>query len=166
MAVTFVKLQAYFALDAMDWTSSKTMLKTALAHPFDFASTLLSIRWIRFGIMGAIATVTYYLLGIFFVPVLGLPLLAGNTLAFVISFIISYLGHLKWTFRSQAAHMAALPRFAATQGIALVFNSIIVEGCNRASIPYEISMLIAISAVPVITYLILKFWVFREKERR
>ena len=39
---------------------------------------ILAKRWVRFGIVGGAASVSYFLLGLLFVSVLGLPTLAGN----------------------------------------------------------------------------------------
>lgn len=125
-------------------------------------TALLDKRWVRFGIVGAAATVSYYLLGLLFVPCLKLPLLLGNFLAYAISFIVSYLGQSKWTFEAHSSHAAMLPRFAATQAIGLGINSCIIEICSRLGIIYEISMLAAIVIVPVFVYFICKCWVFRK----
>lgn len=126
------------------------------------SDALLARRWIRFGLVGGAATVSYYLLGMLFVPCLKLPLLLGNFLAYAISFIVSYLGQSRWTFETHGNHAAMLPRFAATQAFGLVINSGIIEICSRLGIIYEISMLIAIVVVPVFVYAICKYWVFRK----
>lgn len=59
----------------------------------DLVRGLLARRWVRFGIVGGAASVSYFLLGLLFVNVAGLPTLAGNALAYALSFIVSYLGH-------------------------------------------------------------------------
>ena len=126
-----------------------------------FATRLLARRWMRFGIVGGAASLTYYFCGLFFVNLLGLPVLAGNTLAFVISFAVSYLGQALWTFQGKGGHRTMLPRFAATQGVALGFNSVLIWLLVRAGISYAVAMWVAIAAVPVAVYFICKLWVFR-----
>lgn len=126
-----------------------------------FVRGLLARRWMRFCIVGGAATLTYYFCGLFFVNLLGLPVLVGNTLAFVISFAVSYLGQCLWTFQGKAAHRTMLPRFGATQAVALGFNSVIIWLLIRAGVSYEIAMWGAIAAVPVAVYFICKLWVFR-----
>lgn len=126
-----------------------------------FVRGLLARRWIRFCIVGGAASLTYYFCGLFFVSLLGLPVLAGNTLAFVISFAVSYLGQCLWTFQGTGSHRTMLPRFAATQGVGLAINTGIIWLLIRAGVSYEIAMWVAIAAVPVAVYFICKLWVFR-----
>lgn len=91
-----------------------------------FVQSLLARRWVRFGLMGGLATLCYALLGLLFVNVWALPLLVGNGLAYLISFFVSYLGQSLWTFQARGGHRAMLPRFAATQAVGLGLNSCIV----------------------------------------
>ena len=65
-----------------------------------FARNLLARRWIRFGLVGGAATLCYALLGLLFVNAWAMPLLAGNALAYLISFAVSYLGQSLWTFQA------------------------------------------------------------------
>ena len=128
---------------------------------------ILAKRWVRFGIVGGAASVSYFLLGLLFVSVLGLPTLAGNALAYALSFIVSYLGQCLWTFRAAdagagiATHRTMLPRFAATQAVGLCCNSAIVWLLMQVGVPYAWAMPVAVLLVPVMVYLLCKYWVFR-----
>ncbi|WP_165079303.1 MULTISPECIES: GtrA family protein [unclassified Desulfovibrio] len=122
---------------------------------------LLARRWMRFCIVGGTASLVYYFSGLFFVSLLGLPVLAGNALAFLAGFVVSYLGQALWTFQAQASHRTMLPRFAATQGVGLVLNSALIWVFMRAGLGYPVAMWAAIAAVPVAVYFICKLWVFR-----
>lgn len=121
----------------------------------------LDKRWVRFGLVGAIATGTYYLLGFLFVSILDWPLFRGNALAYAISFLVSYLGQSKWTFEARGKQGRMLLKFAAAQIFGLGFNTCIIGACNKFHISYELSMLIASGLVPVVVYIICKYWVFR-----
>ncbi len=121
---------------------------------------LFGQRWIRFGMVGFLATAVYYALGLLFVNILALPLLLGNLFAYVLSFAVSYIGQSKWTFAVNGRHAAMLPRFAAAQLIGLGINSAIIGICSRLGLIYQFSMLAAIVIVPVFVYFICKFWVF------
>lgn len=122
---------------------------------------LLGRRWLRFCIVGGAASLTYYFSGLFFVSLLGLPVLAGNALAFLAGFVVSYLGQALWTFQAQASHRTMLPRFAATQALGLGLNSALIWLLMHAGMSYEVAMWVAIAAVPVAVYFICKLWVFR-----
>ncbi len=133
----------------------------------DLVRGILARRWVRFGIVGGAASVSYFLLGLLLVNVVGLPTLAGNALAYALSFIVSYLGQCLWTFRAadsamgNAAHRTMLPRFAATQAVGLGCNSAIVWLLVRLGVPYAWAMPVAVLTVPVMVYVLCKFWVFK-----
>ena len=130
---------------------------------------MLARRWVRFGIVGGAASVSYFLLGLLFVGVLGLPTLAGNALAYALSFIVSYLGQCLWTFRAAeagagiATHRTMLPRFAATQAVGLCCNSAIVWLLTLLGVPYAWAMPVAVLLVPVMVYALCKVWVFKKQ---
>ncbi len=126
-----------------------------------FVRSLLARRWIRFGLVGGAATLCYALLGLLFVNAWAMPLLAGNGLAYLISFAVSYLGQSFWTFQAGGGHRAMLPRFAATQAVGLGLNSCIVWLLVRFGLGYELAMPVAVALVPVFVYLLCKYWVFR-----
>ena len=115
----------------------------------------------RFCIVGGAATLVYYFSGLFFVSLLGLPVLAGNALAYLVAFVVSYLGQCLWTFRAEGSHRAMLPRFAATQALGLALNSGIIWLLMAVGMSYAVAMWVAIAAVPVAVYFICKLWVFR-----
>ncbi|MGE9984213.1 GtrA family protein [Desulfovibrio sp. SGI.169] len=126
-----------------------------------FARNLLARRWIRFGLVGGAATLCYALLGLLFVNAWAMPLLAGNALAYLISFAVSYLGQSLWTFQARGGHRAMLPRFAATQAMGLGCNSCIIWLLVRLGLGYELAMPAAVVLTPVFVYLLCKYWVFR-----
>lgn len=142
----------------------KTLRAVCLSYS-SLRNRLFSQRWLRYGTVGAAASATYMGLGILFVNILSLPLLIGNALAYILSFAVSYAGQSLWTFQSDAPHSSMLPKFAATQAGGLALNAFLVGVCVKYGIPYFISMLIAIAAVPIIQYFICKYWVFRPREK-
>lgn len=133
------------------------------ADPGAFINKALGNDKIRFIIIGALATFSYFILGLFFVTLLNFPTLIGNALAYILSFVISYLGQSKWTFKAKGSHKAMLPRYALAQLIGLVLNSQIIVLCLKWGMPYFPAMIVASAIVPVIVYLICKYWVFRKR---
>lgn len=132
-----------------------------LQKPVSIINYFLAQRWIRFGMVGAAATASYFLLGLLFVNLIRMPLLIGNGAAYVLSFFVSYAGQSRWTFQARDHDRAMLPRFAMAQAAGLGLNSLIVEICNRIGLIYELGMAVAIVIVPVFVYLLCKYWVFR-----
>ena len=131
---------------------------------FKCLESLLAQRWLRFCIVGGMATLAYFMLGLLFVKLLHLPLLFGNALAFGLAFIVSYLGQSLFTFETSAGHAQMLPRYAATQAFGLLLNSAIVWFIVRLGAAYELAMLVATLLVPIVVYMICKYWVFRKRE--
>lgn len=133
---------------------------------FALIRDLTARRWVRFGMVGGTAALCYGLLGLLFVNQLGLPALAGNALAYVLSFVVSYLGQSRWTFRAAApakgADRTMLPRFAATQALGLALNSVIVWLLMACGLSYTAAMPIAVLLVPAVVYTACKYWVFRQ----
>ena len=126
-----------------------------------FVRRLLARRWVRFGLVGGAATLVYYFCGLGLAAIPGMPVLAGNAVAYLVGFVVSYLGQALWTFEARGAHRRMLPRFAATQAVGLGLNSGIIWLLMRAGVSYAVAMWVAIAAVPVAVYLICKLWVFR-----
>lgn len=122
-------------------------------------------RWVRFGIVGGISTVTYWCIALGLKWGGLLPVLLTNALAYGIGFGVSYLGHRTWTFHSRGSHRSELPKFALTQGIGLMLNTAIIAMLMHWGSPYTPAMVIATFCVPVVVYFISRFWVFRETSR-
>ena len=126
-----------------------------------FVRGLLARRWMRFCIVGGTASLVYFASGLFWVNLLGLPVLAGNALAYLAGFVVSYLGQCLWTFQAAGSHRTMLPRYAATQALGLTLNSALIWLLTAAGLSYPVAMWAAIAAVPVAVYFICKLWVFR-----
>ena len=120
-----------------------------------FVRGLLARRWVRFGMVGGAASLSYILLGLLFVNLWGMPVLAGNALAYALSFIVSYLGQSLWTFQVAGAGSGLSHR--AMLGL----NSVIIWLLMRFGLTYEVAMPMAVLLVPVMVYLLCKYWVFR-----
>lgn len=117
--------------------------------------------WVRFGLVGVGATITYAVLALLLERG-GVPVLAGNALAYAAGFGVSYTGHRLWSFQSQTAHTRALPRFAVAQAMGLGLNTLIIAALMRLGLSYAQSVPAAVVAVPAAVYFISKHWAFRE----
>lgn len=117
--------------------------------------------WARFGIVGVTATLVYYISGLGFERT-GIPVLLGNAGAYVLGFMVSYFGHKLWSFQSASQHGRTLPRFFVTWCLGLGLNTLIIWLLIHYNVPYAIAMWVAIALVPIFTYFMNKFWVFRQ----
>lgn len=126
---------------------------------------LTAPRWVRFCLVGGAATLCYALLGLLFVSLLHWPVLFGNGLAYVLSFVVSYLGQSRWTFACSAQtgrRRTRLPAFALTQLFGLALNSCLIGMFTGLGLAYELAMPVTAALVAVVVYALCRFGVFRQ----
>lgn len=123
----------------------------------------LLLQLMRFGIVGISAACLHFT-GVVILVESGLltPLLA-NVIAYGFAFPVSYFGHRYWTFHTTTAlHSVAMPRlllisttnFFANEGLFYIFMSVF-------NLSYPIALLIVLTILPIATFFLSKFWVFR-----
>lgn len=122
--------------------------------------SLFGQSWARFGVVGVTSTAVYFLTGLAF-EYAGLPVLVGNAAAYLLGFIVSYFGHKLWSFPSAVRHSGALPRFIVVWFAGLLLNTLIIWLGIRLGLAYIVAMCAAIAFVPLFTYFVNRFWVFR-----
>lgn len=123
----------------------------------------LFLQLMRFGIVGVTAAVVHFSSVIFFVQIALLKPLVANIVAFPIAFQVSYWGHRQWTFNGTTAlHSLAIPRLLLTSITGLIVNEslfyVFLVICN---LPYPLALFIVLSTLPILTFIVNKFWVFR-----
>lgn len=118
-------------------------------------------QMIRFGLVGLCATGTYFVSTLLlhrYVP-LSLPVAAAVSFAVVVA--MNYVAHYSWTFRSDRAHAAAIPRFLATSVGGLAINTVVVALGGRWPGARQTTILLVGAVVVMIwNYLLSRFWVF------
>ncbi len=123
----------------------------------------LLFQLMRFGLVGLCAAAVHISLLAFFVEIGQLKPLIANIIAFIIAFQVSYWGHRIWTFNgTTASHRVALPRlflvcgtgFIANEGLFYVFLTVF-------NLPYPIAQFFVLSILPLVSFTMGKFWVFK-----
>ncbi|NOE20674.1 GtrA family protein [Ruegeria atlantica] len=123
--------------------------------PFDLRSIL------SFGVVGILATVTHALVAIALIEICSLHPFSANAFGFVTGFMVSYFGHHRFSFQSEAGHRRAMPRFLAIAGLGLFLNQVIVYlMVNLGGVNYFLALCVIILTVPAITYLTSRRWAF------
>lgn len=136
-----------------------------LSSLFAYGRKMTALRWVRFCVVGGAATLCYLLLGLLFVTLLRLPVLVGNGLAYVLSFVVSYLGQSRWTFAASTQATSSrtrLPAFALTQLFGLGLNSVLIGLFTGLGLAYELAMPVTAMLVAVVVYALCRFGVFRQ----
>ena len=116
----------------------------------------------RFGIVGLSAAAIHFSTVMMLVQYFAMQPLVANILGFCVAFQMSYWGHRLWTFNAGSIqHSDALPRLIAVQIGNLVANEALFYTFLRMHIPYQLALLIVLTTLPIFTFLLNKFWVFR-----
>jgi putative flippase GtrA len=133
----------------------------------------LARQYLRFGLVGGVATLTHVLIFAAAIELFACPPLLANVIGFVVAVGVSFFGHYRWTFSwpAEAAYALPLPRlalarFAAVALLGLVLNSAVVglvTGLLGLDYVYAIPPMILV--VPVVLFLLGKFWAFRGELR-
>ena len=120
----------------------------------------------KFGIVGMLATATHVGLMVALIEWFGWRPLIANFGAFAVAFVVSFVGHYRWTFADQSAAgpdswRAPLARFLVMALTGLVLNSLAVFlVVDVFGLSYVYALAIMFSVVPAILFVIGKFWAF------
>ena len=117
---------------------------------------------LRFGTVGAGATLVHLIVAWIANRAGGMPPYAANACGFFAAFTLSYLGHFYWTFGRQAGHTRHLPRFVIVAGIGYALTNLIIwVVVDRAGYPFEAALGTILVAVPASTWALSRIWAFR-----
>ena len=114
-----------------------------------------------FGAVGILATLTHYFSAVSAVEFFGLGVMIANVFAYCIAVGVSFFGHSMLTFRAAMSRgrfvkfvTVSLSALAVSQGLLWLLTSIAVFG-------HRINMLAVVCVVPVYSYCLNKFWVYK-----
>jgi putative flippase GtrA len=119
------------------------------------------LRIVRFGFVGGSVAICYAAIT-FLIVWSGLAgSLVATIIGHLIASVLSYLGHLHFTFGVAADHRTFLSRFAVVAAATLALNVILtwflVSVLHSA---FQIPILVVTIAIPAANYLLNRFWVF------
>lgn len=120
----------------------------------------------RFALIGIGSTLIYAVCAFFLSRGQGagpLPAALASVAAYAIAALFSYTGHKYFTFMSGGNHAMELPRFLLLTASGLIV-AIVLPGLltQMLGIPVSIPILLTCVAVPVVNYIVLGRWVFRD----
>lgn len=115
----------------------------------------------RFGLVGIAATLVHAGILSLLIEMLALPVQLANISAFMVAFGVSYLGHHRWTFDSDAGHRQAASKFLLTAIVGFLANVAIMElVVVQLGYHYLIGFLCVVFTVPPATYVVSRLWIF------
>jgi Predicted membrane protein len=136
------------------------------ARSFGLPAFLYGDLWsklVRFGIVGVLNTAVDYAVFLFCLQVAGLPLLAANTVAFLVAVNISYVMNKSWTFRDGSRGMVAITRaalFLASYTLGFLIGSAVLWWASHYVDP-QFAKLASIGTTFVVNFVLSRTVVFR-----
>ncbi len=119
---------------------------------------------LRFAVSGGLATATHVLVFVMLVEWLSVRPVWAAAPAFVVALFISYGMNYHWTFSASGLHRVLLPRFVVVALLGLVLNlGITYAVVDVAHYWYGYALLLVVLLVPLVTFFLSKFWVFKEQ---
>ena len=121
---------------------------------------VLQYKLIRYGLTGGVATAIHLGIAYLYIYFIDASLFVSNVLGFLVAFIFSYLVQSLFVFKH------AIKLIKAFKFFIVQFISLLISITFSSYIPLENSYLqtiIVILVLPLITYLIHKFWTFKEQ---
>ncbi len=116
----------------------------------------------RWAIVGVITFVIDYLIFIGMYSVITSVLIA-NFLAGLFSITFNYLAHYFWSFKSQADHGKSGRKYFINLVIFWSLGTLLLKGLITTGIDPKIAKLIPIPFIAPLSFLSLKFFVFKKK---
>lgn len=121
-------------------------------------------RLTKFGLVGVLATIVYYLELWIMVELFELAVLVATSSAFILITIQNYILHHNWTFQSNSVHFFAFPRFLFMNFIGFWINWFVMFlGVEVLTFNYLFVQAGAIGFVVVWNFALSYFWIFNEK---
>ena len=118
-----------------------------------------------FAAVGLLASAIHILVAWLLMFFLGVSVFICNLFGFLTAFVISYVGHYFFSFRSSASHLQALAKFLLTAITGFLFNTFILYLLIHF-FGYEsiIFVVFAVACSAGLVYLISNYWVFVLRE--
>jgi putative flippase GtrA len=117
---------------------------------------------LRFGAVGIAATLSHVLTAVLAESTLAIGPQMANLAGYAIAVVVSYTGHALVTFNAPVQSASRFLRFILISLIGLATSSLtvwFVSGVLGHSFP--VAMFFVAVLVPVVTYLGMRFWVFK-----
>lgn len=123
-------------------------------------------RFLAFTGVGAVGTLAHYLMLLLLVEGLGRGPNAGTAVGFIVGAVVNYSLNYKFTFRSDARHRVALPKFLTIAVVGFCINAVIMRlGITWLAFHYMLVQLFATGVVLIWNFAGNLLWTFRESHR-
>lgn len=116
---------------------------------------------LRFGAVGGVGTLAHVLVAILAERGLDFGPQAANLMGYAVALLVSYGGHALVTFHAPVQSAPRFLRFFVVSLVGLATSTTTVWVTTRLlGLAFPVAMLCVAVAVPLVTYLGMRFWVF------
>ena len=120
-------------------------------------------QFIRFAGIGGISTALQYLILVLLVTLLDIHPVTASTTGYILSALLNYQLNRVYTFRSDAAHLHALPRFFAIALVGLLLNAAVLGFMvSVIQIHYIAGQIVATAVTLVWNFIANRTWTFAD----
>ncbi|MEP1649727.1 MAG: GtrA family protein [Paracoccaceae bacterium] len=120
-------------------------------------------RLLRFALVGGAATLLYGGLSLILLYGLGMAAMTAHLMSYALVIPLSFLGQKRITFDFKGNQGKAFLRFVVTSLLGLSLSTAAVWAIKTAGYLPLYGTIAAMLVVPVISYLMMAFWVFLER---
>lgn len=117
-------------------------------------------RFVRYFVVGGIATAIQYAILILLVRGLGMAATPASSIGFVLSAGVNYLLNYSFTFQSNRPHGPAAAKFGVLAGMGLLINAAIMRLMTGAGMQYLIAQIFATGVVLLFGFISNTIWTF------
>jgi putative flippase GtrA len=118
-------------------------------------------RLARFSLVGATATIVHIGVAMGAVAVAGTNPTVGSMIGFVAAFLVSYVGHFRFTFAVAGRYRDYLSKFAVNSLASFILSTGAVWVATAIlGVDYRPALIALAVIVPICNYLVNRFWVF------
>lgn len=117
---------------------------------------------LKFGLVGALATLVHMVIGVILIQSGWQPVRA-NAAAFSTAFVVSFIGHLGYSFADQEPRLAsALWKFTFVALAGFMFNELLMTILLRMKlIPAVAVLCVSTACAAVLTFVLSRYWAFQ-----
>ncbi|MEQ2527385.1 GtrA family protein [Bacillaceae bacterium CLA-AA-H227] len=121
----------------------------------------LSLKFVKYSLVGCISTLIYFLSVFIFVEIFDNEPVSASAISFIIMTVISFLLNKRFTFGSDFSYDTLL-RFLAVSAIGFTLNfGIMYLIVNVFSLHYVIGELVTTLVIPIINFILNNYWTFK-----
>lgn len=121
-------------------------------------SKILTYKIVKYGLVGAVSTFIHFLFAFIYIYSINTSVFQSNVIGFLMAYVFSYLMQSKYVFE-QGINIEKAVKYLIVQ-FSVLLAAIIISNLFESYNSY-IKTVIVVILLPLITFIIHKFWTFK-----